>query len=274
MKTLRSALPMFLTRRDFLRTATATAAAAAAAMLSPVGRQTFAAAAAAEEASRLNLVMLSGSAEYHSDESLVALAEDWQSRFRGRIHCSQLNAKDGAGEVIPHIDALNTADLVFIFTRRLRPPKEQLEVFQKYCQSGKPIIGVRTASHALEDWLIFDKEVLGGNYQGHHKPGPITQVVIAERAKSHPILKGIEPFTSPSSLYKNDPIAESSQVLLTGTIPGEKTEPIAWTHTHRDGRVFYTSLGSPDDFKNEMFRKLLDNALAWVTQRDFTRGEK
>jgi type 1 glutamine amidotransferase len=264
---------MFLTRRNFLRAATATAA-----VFSPLGRRTFAIAAAAapaEEEPALNLVMLSGSAEYHSDESLAALAEDWQTRYRGRIRCTQLNSKDSAGDPIPRIDALNSADLVFVFTRRLRPPEEQIKVFQKYCRSGKPIIGVRTASHAFQDWLIFDKEVLGGgNYQGHHKPGSITQVAIPDKAKSHPILKGIEPFTSPSSLYKNDPIAESSQLLLTGTIPAEKTEPIAWTHTHNNGRVFYTSLGSPDDFKNEMFRKLLDNALAWVTQRDFTKGEK
>jgi type 1 glutamine amidotransferase len=264
---------MSLTRRNFLCAAAATATTTAA-VLPSLGRRTFAApATAGQTAPPLNLVMLSGSAEYHSDESLAALAEDWHKRFQGRIRCAQLNAKDAAGDPIPSIDALNTADVVFVFTRRLRPPKEQLEVFQKYCQSGKPIIGVRTASHAFEDWLVFDKEVLGGNYQGHRKPGPVTQVEIADKAKSHPILKSIEPFTSPSSLYKNDPIAESSQLLLTGTIPGEKTEPIAWTHTHNEGRVFYTSLGSPDDFKNEMFRKLLDNALAWVTQRDFIRGE-
>jgi type 1 glutamine amidotransferase len=262
---------MSITRRTCLRAATF---ATAAAVASSLRTRTFAAAAGERP---LNLVLLSGSAEYHSDETVAALADDWQKRFGGggSIRCTQLNSKDSAGEAIPGIDALKSADVVFVFTRRLRPPKEQLEVFQKYCQSGKPIIGVRTASHAFEDWLIFDKEVLGGNYQGHHKPGPMTQVAIAAgKAKSHPILKGIEPFASPSSLYKNDPIAESSQVLLTGTIPGEKTEPIAWTHTHNEGRVFYTSLGSPDDFKNEMFRKLLDNALAWVTQRDFTKGEK
>jgi type 1 glutamine amidotransferase len=261
---------MPITRRTCLRTAAATAAAT---IFSPNRFRTFA--APAEQAAPLRLVMLSGSAEYHSDESLAGLAEDWQKRFPAAVRCTQLNSKDSAGDPIPNIDALNSADLVFVFTRRLRPPKEQLEVFQKYCKSGKPIIGVRTASHAFQDWLIFDKEVLGGgNYQGHHKVGPITQVAIADKAKSHPILKGIDPFTSPSSLYKNDPIAESSELLLTGTIPGEKTEPIAWTHTHNGGRVFYTSLGSPDDFKNEMFRKLLDNALAWVAQRGFIGGKK
>src|SRR5262249_47925106 len=159
-----------ITRRTCLR-----AAAAAAAIVSTLRLR-----ALADEPPPLRLIMLSGSAEYHSDESLATLAEDWQKRFPS-IRCTQLNSKDSAGDAIPNIDALNTADLVFVFTRRLRPPREQLEVFQKYCQSGKPIIGVRTASHAFQDWLIFDKEVLGGgNYQGHHKVGPITQVAIPD----------------------------------------------------------------------------------------------
>jgi type 1 glutamine amidotransferase len=57
--------------------------------------------------------------------------------------------------------------------------------------------------------------------------------------------------------------------LLMGTIPGAPPEPVAWTHTYgsEQARVFYTSLGHPDDFKNAEFRRLLLNGVEWAIAR-------
>jgi type 1 glutamine amidotransferase len=52
-------------------------------------------------------------------------------------------------------------------------------------------------------------------------------------------------------------------VLLTGTIPGN-THPVAWTRTQHNARVFYTSLGAPEDFETPGFLRLLANAVAWA----------
>ena len=52
-------------------------------------------------------------------------------------------------------------------------------------------------------------------------------------------------------------------LLLTGTIP-DHTEPVAWTHDYKGARVFYTSLGHPDDFADPAFRTLLRNAILWA----------
>jgi type 1 glutamine amidotransferase len=84
--------------------------------------------------------------------------------------------------------------------------------------------------------------------------------------KDHPILDGVKEFKSVGSLYKNPNIAKDCDILLTGTIPGF-TEPIAWTRLHDKARVFYTSLGHPEDFKDENFRRMLVNAIFWTTQR-------
>lgn len=219
-----------------------------------------------KRADLLHIAMISGSAEYHSDESMTAFAGELEKNYR--IRCSKIFGKDGAGDPLPGLEAIDTADLVLTFTRRLKPPKEQLERFKKYCEFGKPLIGVRTASHGFADWLEFDREVLGGNYKNHYnKDGSITQVTVAEKAATHPILSGVEPFTSASTLYRNTGMADDNELLLTGTIPGH-TEPLAWTRRHQGGRVFYTSLGSPEDFKNEMFHKMLVNALFWAVQRN------
>lgn len=215
----------------------------------------------------LKIALLSGSAEYHSDESLAAFSKELEKNFR--VQCTMITGKDNAGDPMTHIEALDTADLVIVFTRRLRPPMDQLDRFKKYCDSGKPIIGIRTASHAFQDWLEFDRLILLGNYQSHYAGSPPAEIKIVEKAKSHPILAGIEPFKSPATLYKNPGVGDDGKVdlLLTGSIP-DHTEPVAWCHERANsGRVFYTSLGGPGDFENPIFHRLLTNAIFWTTRQ-------
>ena len=45
-------------------------------------------------------------------------------------------------------------------------------------------------------------------------------------------------------------------------------EPVAWTHFHQGGRVFYTTLGHWGDFEIPAFQKLLANAIAWALARE------
>ena len=140
------------------------------------------------------------------------------------------------------------------------------EKYKKYVQAGKPLVGVRTASHAFQNWLALDKEVLGGNYQGHYGAGPAVEVHIEEKENNHPILAGLKPFQSAGSLYKNSGLAKDAEVLLTGAIPGH-SEPVAWTRINHGGRVFYTSLGHQKDFADDSFKRLLVNALFWTAKR-------
>ena len=73
------------------------------------------------------------------------------------------------------------------------------------------------------------------------------------------------PFQGTGGLYKNPAVAKDVTVLMTGTIP-DHTEPVTWVREHKGGRVFYTSLGHPDDFKDENFIRLLVNAVGWTTK--------
>lgn len=216
----------------------------------------------------IKVAMLSGSTEYHSDESLKILAQHLETF--DNVHCTTLYGKDKSGDPLTNIDALDTADLAIVFTRRLQPPAEQLGRFKKFCASGKPIVGIRTASHAFQDWLDFDKLILGGNYQNHYGDLGRMDVKVVDAARDHPILAGVEPaFTSKYSLYKNPGVGADGKVkvLLTGSIP-DHTEPVAWAR-ERDGggRVFYTSLGGPADFEIDNFLRLLTNGLFWAAKQ-------
>jgi type 1 glutamine amidotransferase len=210
----------------------------------------------------LKVCLVSGSLEYQSDESLAAFQKYLEEHYN--VRCTRaFRRKD---DDLPGLENLDTCDVMLLFTRRLTIQGDQLERIKKYCQAGKPIVAVRTASHAFQNWLALDKEILGGNYQNHYGTGPATQVQIAPRAKDHPILAGVAPFTSVGSLYRNQGLAKDVQVLLTGRIPGHQ-EPVAWTRVYKGGRIFYTSLGHPQDFHNEHFIRLLVNALHWTAQR-------
>ena len=168
---------------------------------------------------------------------------------------------------MPGLENIDSSDVIVIFARRLTISGEQLERVKKYCLAGRPIVGIRTASHAFQNWLALDREVLGGNYKGHYGKGPITELNIVEKAKDHPILHNFIPFRTAGTLYKNLGLAKDVEVLVTGKIPGH-VEPVAWTRTYKGGRIFYTSLGYQKDFQEESFRRLIANALYWTTKRN------
>ncbi len=217
---------------------------------------------AAAQSSPLKICLLSASAEYESDKSLSAFQSLLESRYR--VECQRAFGKD-KGDGLPGLEALATADLMIVFTRRVNLPPAQLALLKHYLAGGKPVLGLRTASHAFQNYPEFDKDILGGGYKGHYTNSQVA-VGIATGRSAHPVLAGVSTFTS-RKLYKNPTLADDVVVLLEGTTANIR-EPLAWTRHRPQGRVFYTSLGTPEDFTEESFRRLLINASFWTTQRD------
>lgn len=173
-------------------------------------------------------------------------------------------------------DALTRADLVVLSVRRRSLPAGDLDALKRFLAQGKPLVGIRTASHAFDPktplppqhaaWRTFDPDILGGNYTGHHGAGP--HPTIATSSSDHPLLMGVKtPFIAHGSLYKVSPLARTTTTVLTGSIPDKPGEPVAWCNSRGSARVFYTSLGHPDDFQIPAFRRLLANALLWALDR-------
>ena len=227
-----------------------------------------------------NLVFMIGEDEYLTWETLPDFAKQDIEPLGHRIMIIHADAAD-KNNFPGLIEALRDADLLFVSVRRRTPWQEQLDAVRAYLAAGKPLIGIRTASHAfalrakdkladpkLSAWQEFDPEVLGGHYVNHHGVGPQTTVTLAAGAGAHPILKDVSPakLTSTCSLYKVSPLTATAKPLLIGTISGQPAEPIAWTHQFgpKQARVFYTSLGGVDDFKSPDFRRFLLNAIAWA----------
>ncbi len=213
----------------------------------------------------IKVCLVSGSLEYKSNESLAEFQKFVEAHYP--VRCSRAFLEGTDESHLPGLEHLDDCDTMLLFTRRLNLSGEELARFKRYCLAGRPIVGVRTASHAVQTWLELDKEVLGGNYHNHYPDGPQTEIQIVPAAANHPILQGFRPFRSQGSLYKNSPLPADDEVLLRGAIP-DHTEPITWTRTYKGARIFYTALGHPSDFSQESFRRLLINALFWTAGRD------
>jgi nicotinamidase-related amidase/type 1 glutamine amidotransferase len=206
--------------------------------------------------------------EYFAKDTLPEFAK---TELETKLHWKPRVIQSDSKTDIPGLEALEDADLLVLYLRRRELPPEQLNRFKKYFESGKPVVGVRTASHSFQNWLEFDKVVLGCNYGRHYgsgKDGVKTVITPATpAATSHPILKGISfdaPWKTTASLYRVSPLLDGTTPLLNGRWQNEPAEPVAWTNMHKGGRVFYTSLGHIDDFKDPNFRRLLTNGILWA----------
>jgi type 1 glutamine amidotransferase len=223
-----------------------------------------------------HVVFVIGEREYKTNETLPPFAKEELTEKLG-WKCTFRFADPKDRNQISGLEVLKSADLLVLSVRRRAFPADQFKHIRTYLEAGKPLVGIRTASHAFDtkgnapaghtEWTKFDPEVLGGNYHGHYGASDKPTIRLAAGAKESPILEGIEgiSFQAGGSLYQVSPLAKRCKPLLTGSIEGKDPEPVAWTTTYRKGRVFYTSLGHPDDFKSPAFRKLLRNAIVWAT---------
>ncbi len=221
-------------------------------------------ASASRAAEPLKIHLISGSGEYKSEESLKEFSKYLEKTYFVQVTASW--ARDGAAE-LEDLEPLAEADLLLVFARRLKLGEEQMKQIRAHWEAGKPVLGIRTAGHAFgqADNELFDRRVLGGNYQGHFGNEPVKVENAAEQAQ-HPVLAGVGPFTS-GKLYKAGELAEDTVVLQTGDI-GKARHPVTIVHEYKGGRMFFTSLGVPSDFQDNNFRRLLTNALFWTAGRD------
>jgi type 1 glutamine amidotransferase len=220
-----------------------------------------------------HIVLVSGDEEYRSEEALPQLGKIL-ARHHG-FKCTVLFAIGDDGTInpnvsnIPGLEALRTADVMVIFTRFRDLPDDQMQHIARYLDAGKPVVGIRTATHAFnirggktfakysynsrdKDYEQgFGRQVLGETWISHHgrHGSQSTRGIIAKGQESHPILRGIKDgdVWGPSDVYGvRLPLPEDSQPLVLGQVltgmkfddpplEGAKNDPmmpIAWTKSY------------------------------------------
>jgi type 1 glutamine amidotransferase len=232
-----------------------------------------------------HVVFVTGDCEYRSEITMPMLAKILEAKHG--MKCTVCYSRDDKGKLAPKyrknikgLEALKTADLAVIFIRFRELPEDQLKRILDYVKSGKPLVGLRTSTHAFaygkapnSKWNdAFGREVFGQKWITHHGHDSSTRVTV--KKKEHPICRGVAPsFHCRSWLYQVTPLHPDCVELLQGeAIKGEKADgktfgkinPVAWTKVTRKQRVFFTTLGHPKDFEVESVRRLLINGIYWA----------
>lgn len=255
-----------------------------------------------------HVVLIAGDEEYRSEEGLPQLAKILSTHHG--FTCTVLfpiNPKDGTIDPpyvknIPGLEALKNADLMIIQTRFRDLPDEQMKYVVDYVDAGKPVIGLRTATHAFKiepgktyskySWDSkepgweggFGRRVLGEtwiDHHGHHGQQS-TRAIPAPGAQGSTILRGCQDVWGPTDVYAvRLPMLPQCKTILLGEVlegmkstdkpvEGKQNEPmipVAWTMTYKadgqPGRSFTTTMGAATDLQSEGLRRLLVNAAYW-----------
>ena len=195
------------------------------------------------------IVLISGDEEYRSEEALPQLGKILAVHHG--FHCTVLFPIDDESRIIhpninnniPGLETLSDADLMIIFTRFRALPDDQMRKIDAYLRSGRPVIGLRTSTHAFNfpadsPWTHYGNGY-GGNQQawtggfgrlvlgekwishhGHHKHQS-TRGVVTSESKDHPIARGLSDSDvwGPSDVYRvRLPLPDDSKAILLGQV--------------------------------------------------------
>lgn len=250
-----------------------------------------------------HIVIISGDEEYRSEESAPMLAKILSQKHG--FNCTVIFSWTD-GYIDPNnqkglrgLAALDSADLMIIGTRFRQPVPDEAKHITAYLNSGKPVIGFRTATHAFTgsgkfgegDGAIgfgaFGRKVLGEQWVSHHgghkRQG--ARGVIEAANKDHAVLNGVTDVFAPSDVYGVRNLTDADTILLRGAvtetldpksanIEGGKNDPMqpfAWLHSYvapdgkTKGKAFCTTAGASVDFVSEDLRRIIVNASYHLT---------
>jgi len=258
-----------------------------------------------------HIVLISGDEAYRSEESLPMLAKilsthhGFKTTVLFSVNPETKFIDPDYHQNIPGLQFLKSADLMIIATRFRELPDEQMQFIDQYLTAGKPVIGLRTATHAFHysrnpknkyskygyksseaGWEGgFGKRILGETWISHHgvngKEGTRGLINGMTSKDGQLILQGVQDIWTTTEVYRIKSLPSNSQVLvwgqstngLTDESPGiwEKSiMPVAWIREYssesgKRGKVFTTTMGAAIDFLSEDLRRLLVNASYWAT---------
>lgn len=238
---------------------------------------------AALAAEKPHVVFVTGDDEYRSEFSMPMIARILEARHGMRTSVAYAKPTPQTADNIEGLEALQTADLAVFFLRWRRLPDDQMERILEYLNTGKPLVGLRTTTHSFrypaghqyERWNDgFGIELFGQKWIRHHGHLSTTDVSVITEQSSHPILRGVaRRFHVPSWLYEVTPLHGECVALVEGRAVNPQgkdasPQPVAWTKTYKGARVFFTTLGHPEDFKEPSMRRLLVNGILWALGRE------
>lgn len=248
-----------------------------------------------------NIVLISGDDEYRSEESLPMLGKILAGHhgFNVRVVFAVDPANDNIApdyqKNIPGLEALDSADLMIMLLRFRNLPSKQMKPIVDFTNSGKPIIGLRTTTHAFKGTRGvygkynstnsnggYGKIVFGNKWEGHHGKHAIqsSRGVLVDSNFTHPVLRGVDDIWGPSDVYGVKTLPENTNVLVNGQVlsgmnPSDNAveekglTPLIWERLYtgdsaKKSQVLFSTIGASQDFESEDLRRVIVNSTYWM----------
>ena len=246
------------------------------------------------------IVLVAGDEEYRTEESMPMLAKILSQKHG--FECKVLFPWDKSGKYIDPNNQqgvrgwhhLKGADLMLIGTRFRRPTPEEAKHVTDFLNAGKPIIGIRTSTHAFTGSGSFGDKISYGQFgplvmgegwvshHGRHKVEGARGIIEAKNA-AHPILKGVTDVFGPSDVYGIKRLTDKDTILMRGAVTAtmapdssfvdaknDPMQPLAWLHPYtapngKVGTTFCTTMGASVDLVSEDLRRMIVNAAYFLT---------
>jgi len=267
-----------------------------------------------------HIVFVTGEEYYRSEEGMSMFAKIL-SQHHG-YKCTVLFAIDpitgfinaNKSNNIPGLEALKSADLMVVFARFRELPDADMKHIVDYVNAGKPVLGIRNATHAFrysanstspyKSWDFqskawpggFGQQILGDTWIAHYgkfqKEATLATVVSSQR--NNPVLRGVADtifchtdVNSVERLTPKDLVLMQGQVLsglnpMDPPVTDKRKDvrmPFAWFKTYtapsgKEGRSFTTTAGASLDWQSEDLRRLMVNAIYSLTGHEKDIPEK
>lgn len=268
-----------------------------------------------------HIVFLAGEEEYRSEEAAPMLARVLSTHhgFKTTVLFSIEKSRDkdkkkedrkqetglidpNSPDNIPGMEQLDAADMMVMMLRFRELPDDDMQHIVNFVKAGKPILAVRTSTHAFAytlrrdsryaawDWQSsvwpggFGQQIAGATWARHHGEHgkESTRGVINPEHAAHPILKGVRDIWGPTDVYGVDNLPPDAQILMRGQVlsgmkpadppqQGRKNEPmqpLVWIKDYRfedgkPGKIIVSTIGSAVDLECADLRRLFVNAIYW-----------
>ena len=100
-----------------------------------------------------HILFIASDHEYRGEETCPAIARIMAKRYGFKCTVLFGQTEDGTikpgSSFVPGIEAIDDADMLFLFLRFLHPEDEWMEKFEGYLKRGGPVLGLRTTTHAF-----------------------------------------------------------------------------------------------------------------------------
>lgn len=258
-----------------------------------------------------HILFIASDHEYRGEETCPAIARILAKRYGFKCTVLFGQTEDGVikpgSSIIPGIEAIDDADMLFLFLRFVRPEDAWMEKFEGYLKRGGPVLGLRTTTHAFnglkgnyayhnfnnggEDFVGgFGRQILGetwnprlgaGHYGRNHKYATAMHVVPAQH--EHPVMRGVKDMHAMAGAYSARPMPNST-ILATNRVlesmevgakplADKEPQPAAWVRTYqfkggKEGRAFCSTQGASEDILSEGVRRMIINATLWCMQME------